>query len=95
MSTTENETTQAPERIIAAHDTITLGVAGDQVEIKDSLIGAAAAGNMTVHDSLILVAAAGSIEGEAQVLMEASTALLFGAALGTVLAIVGRLLRRR
>ncbi len=104
MSTPQNHTTtedltdtaaeSPPTQTVVAQECITLGVAGEQVQISESVIGAAAAGQMTANESLIVVAAAGSLGGQVRVLFDAPAALLLGVGFGAALAIVGRLLRR-
>lgn len=70
-------------------------VTGERIEVRDSLVGVAAAGEMRANDSLIVVGAVGSLTGDARVLLTVPGALALGAGLGVALAVVGRLLRGR
>jgi len=85
----------APPSLSTVHDAVAIGVAGERVEVSDSLVGAAAAGEMRAKDTLILVCAAGELHGEnVRVLVTPGLAVLIGAVSGLALAVAGRLLGR-
>jgi len=95
--THENNTDggSADKPATTVQNTMALAVAGEGIEVADSMIGALAAGSVTANDSLILLAAVGALDGDARVVLDTKAALALGAGLGVVLVVAGRLLGRR
>jgi hypothetical protein len=67
---------------------------GDQV-VDQSAVGALVTQKATVRNGIIGVLIAGKVEGEYQTLLDPQAALAFGAAFGTVMALILRLTRRK
>ena len=76
-------------------DSAAASVVGERVEVSDSLVISAVADELHATDTLIVVGTVGSLSGNAHVLISPQAALAFGAGLGLVLAVAGRLLRGR
>jgi len=74
-------------------DAAVVSVSGGHVDVSDSAVLSLAAGSVEAHDTLIVVGSVGELAGDAKVLVDARSAVLFGAVLGLVAALVGALLR--
>mgnify|MGYP001095685929 CR=1 FL=1 len=78
------------DRVI--HDAAVLSVAGRRLDVRDAVIGSLAARDVEAHDTLVVVGTVGTLRGDARVLFDVPSAIAFGAALGAVLALLGRVL---
>lgn len=90
-STDGDVSTSPADKII--RDAAVASVNGQHVDVSDSAVVSLAAGSVEANDTLILVGAVGKLGGNARVLVDSRSALVFGIVAGLVLAVFGALLR--